>query len=313
VLQRLRTGVAGAGVFGSYHARKFAAAPNADLMAIYDTDEGRAKKLASETGATPFVDFDKFLLAVEAVTVAAPAPAHFDLARRALTAGRHVYVEKPIALNLTEADALIGLADEFGLILQVGHQERFVLDALGLPRIGRDPRRLEFTRCGPTSGRCEDVCVVFDLMVHDLDLCRLFDLGSPEKVSACGDTNETVASIFFSGGGHCTFVASRRREERIRNMTAEFDDGVVSIDFLARRIANSTTGSVKSTFDDEGTGALQDPLGCSVQAFIDSASGGAPPMIDGRAGRGALELALLIIAAREETKKLGAVVQRKIA
>lgn len=297
--KRLKTGVAGAGVFGGHHARKHAASPRIDLVGVFDPDSGRAEALAAGTGSRAFDSFATMLEDIDAVTLAGPAPSHFPMAEAALTAGKHVYVEKPLALSLAEADALIALADARGRVLQVGHQERFVLAAMGLPRGDRLPLSLEFGRAGPPTGRGEDVAVAFDLMIHDLDLARLFGFAKPAKIDACGTYDETVATLTFDGGATASFVASRRSETRQRVMKAVYDDGVIEIDFLNRTIANGTGAMLAANDFTAGPAGLSDPLGASVEAFAAAVLDGKRAIVDGKAGRGALEWALMIEEARE--------------
>ncbi len=303
--KRIKAGVVGAGVFGAYHARKFALSRLTDFIGVFDVDSAKAETLADDLGARSLERFDELLDEVDAITIASPARTHFEMARQALIAGKHVYVEKPLALRLTDADELVRLAREKHVVLQVGHQERFVLDALGLPRPACSPRKMEFRRCGPATGRGEDVCVVFDLMIHDLDLARMFGMSKALNVSSAGDENETTSTIEFEGGSRCSFVASRQRNERARSMTAIYDDGVINLDFLSREMQNSTQHRIKSDFRTPSHAALMDPLGFSVNAFVGSILGGRPAMVDGRAGRGALELAELITEARTKTNATG--------
>lgn len=307
---RLKTGIAGAGVFGALHAAKHAGSAAADLIAVYDPDIARAGRLAEASAAATALSFEMLLDQVDAVVVASPAPTHYELARAALQRGRHVYVEKPLALSLEEADDLVRLADAAGVTLQVGHQERFVLAALGLPRAA-PPRRLEFIRCGPATGRGEDVSVVFDLMIHDLDLARLFLGGAPVASEACGSNDETIATIAFEGLATATFIASRRARARRRRMIATYDDGAIDIDFVTRDIVNTTPhvfpeGAMQSR-------AFLDPLGASAEAFIAAAQGRTRAPIDGRAGRGAIDLAERVEAARARASGAGAQLARKIA
>ncbi len=296
---RLRTGVAGAGVFGGFHARKHRDAPRIDLIGVYDLDTRRAEALAQETGARVFSNFNDLLAAVDAVTIAAPAPAHFRMASGALAAGKHVYVEKPLALRLTDADALVAAAEENGLVLQVGHQERFVLAAMGLPRGDQAPLALEFGRAGPPTGRGEEVAVALDLMIHDLDLARLFGFTKPVKVDACGSYDETTATLTFEGGRTASFLASRRAEERVRRMKAVYADGEIEIDFLNRTVSHNTAATFAANDFSAGPAALSDPLSASVEAFVAAVLDGKRAIVDGKAGRGALEWALLVEDARE--------------
>lgn len=309
--KQLKTGVVGAGVFGAFHAAKHAASPRAVLSGIWDIDAGRAAALADRFGARRHSSLESLLQSVDAVTIATPAPSHFEIARRALAAGRHVYVEKPLAMTVEEADILIATAERQSLVLQVGHQERFVLAAMGAPRRDLAPQKLQFSRCGPPSGRGEDVSVVFDLMIHDLDIARLFGFASPLTVSACGDRHETIATLTFEGGRQCSFIASRRTDSRRRLLKADYADGSIEIDFINRTFANSTPSAAAPEVAD--IGAFADPLGAGVEAFFASILDGAATMVDGKAGRGAIEWASLIDDAREKFNAPAQAFDRMIA
>lgn len=297
--ERLKTGVVGAGVFGGYHARKHQAHPRINFIGVCDPDAARASVLAAETGARAFASIEELLGAVDAVTIAAPAAAHFQAATAALAAGKHAYVEKPLALSVADADALVARAEARGLVLQVGHQERFVLAAMGLPRADRSPLSLEFERAGPPTGRGEDVSVALDLMIHDLDLARLFGFAEPMKTDACGSWDETVATLTFKDRRTATFIASRRAVSRARRMKAVYDDGAIEIDFLNRTLRNDTTALIAANDFSSGASSLTDPLGAGVDAFVAAILDGDRAIVDGRVGRGALEWALLVEAARE--------------
>ena len=286
--EKLRTGVVGAGVFGAFHAAKNAHSDRVSLIGVYDLDAAKSRALADRLDVAAYSSFRDLIAEVDAVTIASPAPTHFRLAREALEAGRHVYVEKPLALSVDEADALISLADKSGVVLQVGHQERFVLETLGLPRADAMPLAVEFSRCAPGCGRGEDVSVVFDLMIHDLDIARYFGFAHPRKFDACGDRHETIATISFDHDRRCSFIASRRANARRRLLRVIYEDGEVELDFVKRSVSDSTSAAAARP-----QGAIErafaDPLAQSVEAFFASILDGARTMIDGKAGRGAIE------------------------
>lgn len=288
----IRAGVAGAGVFGGYHAQKYAALDSVRLTAVYDIDAARARALARRFDAEPFNDYAAFLANVDVLTVAAPASAHYDLARQALIAGKSVLVEKPLALDLAHADELIALAARRGLTLQVGHQERFVAEALGLFARPR-PQEVWCVRRNPPTGRGEDVSVAFDLMVHDLDLVRRLDLGALAAISASGGYDEATAELLFDSGARATLTASRVAAAPDRRMRILYTDGLVEIDFGARAVSGAP---LVGAFD-EAAPALVDPLGYGVEKFVRAATTGGPPVIPGEAGRAALEWAMMIEAA----------------
>lgn len=296
--EELVAGVAGAGVFGGHHARKFAALDGVRMAAVYDTDAARAGVLAAACGARPYTDYAAFLAAVDILAIAAPASEHYMLARAALGAGRHVLIEKPLATSLDHADRLIDLAGRKKLVLQVGHQERFVADAFGVLRRPEPPRSVWCRRHNPPSGRGEDVSVVLDLMIHDLDLLRQLGLGAPVSINAEGDADHVEAELAFEGGAMAVLSASRTAPRADRRMTLVYDDGVVELDFVSRKSGNTTPTPLAATFEDAaGAPALADPLGLATSLFVEAVRAGGPAPIPGSAGRAALEWALAIDAA----------------
>ncbi len=291
---RVKAGVAGAGVFGGFHARKLFESERAELAAVFDAEPERAMALARQFSAQPYTDYADFLAAVDALIIAAPAAAHGSLAIAALERGRHVYVEKPIALDPHDAARMNRLARQNACVLQVGHQERFVLAEFGLPRVEKQPHLLEFVRTGPSSGRCEEVSVAIDLMIHDLDLMGVFGFKAPLSVAAAGDAHEMAATLTFSGGAACRFLASRRSASRSRKLIAHYDDGRIEIDFIDRILTNTTGCELPAPPAGGLTSAATDPLKVGVEAFLNSILTSAPVAVTGEAGAAALDLALAI-------------------
>src|SRR5690349_14112964 len=220
----LRVGIAGAGHFGRYHALKVAASDRAKLAGIYDIDVERAKTVGWEAGA-PSTAFEPLLAACDALIVASPAETHHALAAAALRAGKHVLVEKPIAATLDEAGELKTLAEQGGVVLQVGHLERFSAAYGAISgRIGR-PLYIEATRIAPFKPRGTDVSVILDLMIHDLDLVLSLVDSEIEGVDAIGGAvasqHEDIANarLRFRNGAVASITASRispRIERRMR-------------------------------------------------------------------------------------------------
>lgn len=305
----VKIGVTGAGVFGAYHAAKFASHSSADLAAVFDLDSGRAESLAAKYGAQASRDIDDFLQSVDAVVVTAPATSHFELVDLALRAGRHVFVEKPITLDVDQADDLIRRAQEMEVILQVGHQERYVFDAVGLLAREKAPLKIDCVRCGPTSGRCEDVSVVFDLMVHDIDLVRQMTKSDIDTITAEGAAGEVMADLTLANGAVVTMKASRLAEARDRRMSLVYDDGFIEFDFINRTVENSTPALLNEVFDcKDAPPALKDPLAYGADAFLQSIINGEPPHVSGEDGRDAVAWAVRIEEAAglalRETKTL---------
>ena len=291
----VRIGVAGAGVFGGYHASKFASHESSNLVAVFDPDRARATSLAERHDATAYDDLGEFLQQVDAVVVTTPATVHFDVANSALQAGRHVFIEKPITLDTGHADALIEAAQAKNLVLQVGHQERYVFDAVGLLAREKVPSKIDCVRCGPSSGRCEDVSVVFDLMVHDIDLVRELTKSDIQHISAEGSPGDVSAELVLENSAIVSMKASRLAERRERRMSLVYDDGIIEFDFVNRTLKNSTPAKLEQVFEtDAAPLALRDPLSFGAQSFLNSIVKGEQPMISGEVGRNAIEWALLV-------------------
>ncbi|RKQ95301.1 Gfo/Idh/MocA family protein [Maricaulis maris] len=298
----LRTGVVGAGVFGGFHASKYAANERVELVGVYEPDLERAKALAEKHGAKGFDNFAAFLAGVDAITVASPAVHHFEAAATALAMGKHVLVEKPIASSVEEARELISLAAKHGCVLQVGHQERFVFNAMGLFAVDATPTKITASRMGPASDRCLDVSVTLDLMVHDLDLVIALSGSAVKSVTGEVDKGRfdhpdiAKAHLVFDNGCEAELVASRVHHERDRKMKVEYEAGVLEIDFVAKTFSNTTPYALNPDFAESAT--AKDSLGANVNAFIASVLDGAPVAVPGIAGLRALDAARAIDGAR---------------
>jgi predicted dehydrogenase len=283
-------------VFGGYHARKYAAADGVTLTAIYDHHRPHAEALARLVGGEPFDDLAAFLAAVDVATIATPGDTHFPIALASLRAGRHTYVEKPLAIADAEAAALVQEAKGRGLVLACGHQERVVFEAMGLMALGERPVRIEAVRLGTPSDRNRDVSCVPDLMIHDLDLgLALAGPGSVHVVQAEGGFDTLACEVDFGGGLTGRFEASREAPARKRTMKVVYPSGAVEVDFLAPSFINRTAHRLDPDFAESPDG--RDPLGASVGRFIAAAVGRGRPAVTGEEGARALALALAIEAA----------------
>lgn len=291
-MREIKGGVAGAGVFGGYHAKKYAELPGSALTAVYDLDLARAQALAVPLEAYATDDLDAFLKLVEVVTITAPAVAHAGIAAKALAAGKHVYVEKPLAVDDTDGRALVEAAQAGGLVLACGHQERVVSAAMGLLDLPERPTRIEAVRRGTPSERNRDVSCAPDLMIHDLDLALALG-GRFSAVQAEGDFDSLTAEVVFESGMTGRFEASRVADKRERTMWIVFPSGEVEIDFLAPSFRNTTPFKLDADFAQ--TAAGRDPLGTNVAGFLAAVRGEAPrPPVTGEEGLIALELSLAV-------------------
>lgn len=299
----LKAGVVGAGVFGGFHASKYAAHAQTELVGVFDPDIDKARALAEKHGGQAFDTLEHLLAEVDAVTVASPAVHHFAAAAAALASGKHVLVEKPIASSVEEARELINLASSHGCVLQVGHQERFVFHAMGLLEVPEMPKRIVARRMGPPSDRNLDVSVTLDLMVHDLDLVIAL-AGAPIKSvegkideGRFGSPDIAEATLVFENGCVAELISSRVHHERDRKMHVEYENGILDIDFVAKTFENSTPYALNADFAETET--AKDSLGANVQAFIASVVEGAPVAVPGIAGLRALDAARAVDGERE--------------
>jgi predicted dehydrogenase len=289
----LKAGVVGSGVFGGYHAKKYAEMDGIQLVGIFDIHPERCFEMANPLGAEAFGDLADLIAACDIITVASPATTHADAALQALKAGRSVYVEKPLATTLEEADALIAEAAKQGVVLACGHQERVVSQAMGLLDIPEKPLRLEAVRKGTPSIRSKDVSVVLDLMIHDIDLALSLTDAEPLTVEADGDGDEVTAEATFDDGFTAVFTASRRAEARERTMKIVYPSGTLEIDFITRAFTNTTPFPLNEAFTE--TPAGRDPLGTSVGGFVAAVRGLSPrPVVTGEEAARALDLGLAV-------------------
>jgi predicted dehydrogenase len=285
-------------VFGGYHAHKYAALADVELAAVFDPDTERARVLARELGVEAADDLPALLAACDVVSIASPATVHAGQALAALKAGRAVYVEKPLATSLEDADRLTAAA-RGGPVLACGHLERVMFAAMGLLAVPESPAAMFAVRKGPWSPRSADVSCVLDLMIHDIDLALALNRAEPLAVEAEARTShgpfldEVRADVTLGDGSTVILEASRIAEVRERRMRLVYASGEVEIDFLTGEFSNTTPYVLDAGFAE--TPAGKDRLGASLQAFLDAVRGEAPrPAVTAEEAARALDLALAI-------------------
>ncbi len=308
----LRTAVIGVGYLGKFHAQKFAEIPGADLVAVVDVDIEARERVAKDLGVDAIGDYRRLIGAVDAVSVAVPTPAHFEIARAFLDSGTHVLVEKPITETVEQAARLIEIARQRSAVLQVGHLERFNPAVRALKPLLHNPRFVESVRIAPYNVRGTDVDVVLDLMIHDIDLIQ-FIAGSPiERLEAVGaavitDKPDVAnARIRFESGCIANVTASRtslKVERKIRifqdacYFSADLHQKAVSV----YRKSDTMNGPLNLPISIEQLECDDDDaLRLEIEAFLSAARDGASPMVTGEDGKQALETALDIIDQVEE-------------
>lgn len=306
---KVRAGVIGAGYFGRFHAQKYLNHPSSVLMAIVDPQTEQVVKVASELHAQALGKVDCILDRIDVATVATPATTHFSIAATLLRAGKHVLVEKPIATTIEDAEVLIEIAEQNGVVLQIGHQERYVFASSGLLDLPETPRKIISKRRGPFTGRNTDCCASLDLMIHDLDMIHALNGSKVGSVKARGRSvktpyaDEVDAEIELEDGCLVEVSASRIADDRERTMQIDFHDGQVNIDFVNRTIANTTGFAMPDLFAESSKDnpAIDDPLGYGVDRFLNSVISGEPPLVRPQEAQRALQTVLSVSKAIELT------------
>ena len=328
-----RVGVVGTGSIGRNHARIVAGLPGCKFSAIYDSNRATAEEMAAKYQTRACTSLEEFIAEVDAATIATPTPTHFAIGKALLEAGRHVLVEKPITENTADAVALSTLANERGLVLQVGHIERFnpVLSALE-SRLTR-PRFIEASRLSPYPGRSVEIGVVLDLMIHDLEIILHLVRSPVRSVDAVGvsvlSRGEDIANVRlrFENGCVANITASRISQDKLRKIRVFQEDAYLSLDyqnqsgyllrlageedkessFLGKLLGVATDTTIVTAF--AGRKIVREPVEVEkgepllreLQAFVECAKAGAQPKVGGHEATAALDLALEITRQIAET------------
>jgi predicted dehydrogenase len=300
--------VVGVGHLGRHHARILAELPDVELVAVVDTAPGRAAEIASVHGGDALEDWRELRGRVDAVSIAVPTEAHAEVAIGCIEAGAAVLVEKPIASSVTDASRIVDAAARRGVVCATGHSERFNPAVMAaLPHI-TDPRFIEVHRLGAFPERSLDIDVIFDLMIHDLDLL-LASVGSDVVgIEAVGvnvltpRTDIANARLRFASGCIANLTASRISRDRVRKARFFQRASYVSIDFAAREVEvyrlvpgegrPSIEGGRLTVPDDE-------PLKRELTDFVQAVREGRAPAVTAAAGRDALTLATRIADAMQ--------------
>lgn len=304
-MRELKTAVIGVGHFGQHHASKYARLEGSRLVAVVDSDPGRAAAIAGQHKVEALSDYRPLLGRVDAVSIATPPTSHFEIGRAFIEHGAHVLVEKPVTETVADATRLIDLARGHGKILQVGHIERF--SAVGAPLAGLIDRPLfiQASRIGLFAPRGEAVSAVLDLMIHDLDLILSLVKSPIEWVHAVGAPVITTADdmvscrIQFKNGCVADLTASRVSLRNERKMRIFQKDSCTSVDFVKRRIGifrhDPTVPAGKPAVSlEESVYPPVDALEAEISSFLAAARTGKAPLVAGEDGKRALEAALLV-------------------
>ena len=298
--------VIGVGYLGKFHAEKYAATPKANLVAVVDTDESRARQIGAQCGADALTDYRELFGRVQCVSVAVPTRFHFQVARDFIDAGIDVLVEKPLTADIAEARELVAAAKRKNVILQVGHLERFNPAIRRLEGVIREPKFVECHRLAPFVERGTDVDVVLDLMIHDIDVISSLVRSPVECLEAVGvpvltDKPDIAnARIKFANGCIANVTSSRVSIKRERKIRFFQPDAYISIDYDQRRAQIYHKPAPGAGWLDIRAENIEikdgDALADEIDSFLDCVRGRTLPLVDGAEGLRALEIASMISA-----------------
>jgi predicted dehydrogenase len=307
--KKTRVAVVGTGEFGRNHARVYHGLSGVELVGFYDQNIQRASAVAKEFQAPAFQSLEELQGRADAVSVAVPTVAHAEVGCRLLEMGLDVLVEKPMAVDLAEADALLAAARKNKRILQVGHVERFNPAVRAVEPILNRPLFFEVHRLGVFTPRSLDVDVIYDLMIHDLDILLALVNEPVTEVKAVGipvltdKVDIAHARLEFAGGAVANVTASRVSTERVRKMRFFQQHEYISLDYTRRdalRIAVKKAGPQPEFGFEKLKAPVVEPLQAELEAFVEAMRTRKEPPTNGAAGRAALALAGRVMASIQE-------------
>ena len=307
--RKVRVAVVGTGEFGRNHARVYRELENAELAGVFDQDGSRAREIAKDFQTRAFQGIAELRGAVDAASVAVPTEAHREIGCALLEMGIDVLIEKPMARTVREADELIAAAERNGRILQVGHVERFNPAVLVVEPLVNRPLFFEVHRLGVFTPRSLDVDVIYDLMIHDLDILLALVKEPVVEVRAVGipvlteKVDIAHARLEFAGGAVANVTASRVSTERVRKMRFFQQHEYLSLDYARRdalRIGVKRPGPQPEFAFEKLPAPAVEPLRAEVEAFVEAVRTRAAPKTDGLSGRAALELATRVMESIRE-------------
>ena len=301
----MKAAVIGVGHLGRHHARILASLPGVSLVGVVDTNRDRAAQIAAEHGTAAFGDVGEITDQLDLAVIAVPTERHASIALPLITSGVHTLIEKPIAQTVAEADALIAAATQAGVVLAVGHSERFNPAVVAARPYLNDPRFIEVHRLGTQIGRSLDIDVVLDLMIHDLDLILSFVKSEVESVEAVGvpvltpKVDIANARIRFANGCIANLTASRISKDQVRKIRFFQRERYVSIDTASREVEMFQLVPQAEGLPKIGGGkqavAGEEPLKSELEDFVAAVRERRAPEVPGEQGRAALALAVRIV------------------
>ena len=302
-MNKIRVAVIGIGYLGEFHAEKYKANKNAELVAIVDTDRSRRDVVSKKLGVKSYSAYESIINEVDAVSIVVPTNLHYKVASYFISNNKHVLIEKPFASSVSEAKKLKKLASKRDIVLQVGHLERFNKAFVKLKNIVKNPVFIECNRISPFKIRGTEVNVIMDLMIHDLDIVMSLNNSNIKNIQANGAsvlTNKTDianARITFENGCVCNLSASRISEKIERKMRVFQKDSYFSLDYQDCELDSYKkviSGKIKRIEKNKNNFINNDPLNEEIKSFIECIKKSKNPVIDAVDGIKALQYAIKI-------------------
>jgi predicted dehydrogenase len=313
-MEKLKVGVIGTGYLGKFHAEKYADMEDAELVGVVDINRENAREIANKHGIPAYFTPEEILGKVDAVSVVVPTPLHYRISKLFLENDVDVLIEKPITTTLKEADHLIDLAESRGLIIQVGHLERFNPAVIALEDILTTPMFIESHRLSLFQPRGTDVDVVLDLMIHDIDIILNLVKSEITSIQAAGIPVITKhgdianARLEFACGCVANVTASRISLKNERKIRLFQRDAYISVDFANREITvmrqngKAQNSIIPGTEINSRCFTKSDALLAELESFVQSVKNRISPEVTGKMGRDALQVALSIVSQTQRTK-----------
>lgn len=314
----MKVGVIGVGYLGKFHAQKYAAIDGVELVGVADVDSAAAESVAKANNCAAFSDYRQLLKEVDAVSVVVPTSQHHEVALECIEAGVDMLMEKPITTTIEQADDIIGRAAERGLILQVGHLERFNPAVQAMEPSLTTPIFIESQRISTFKSRGVDVDVVLDLMIHDIDIILNIIKSPLETIHTVGApvvtdfTDIANARLIFENGATANVTVSRISRSNTRRMRIFQPGSMIHVDFANRKVM--TINLKKGEFQENGMPKQDvvvrsfpegDALNSEIMHFVENVRNRTRPLVSGDEGRRALDVALQVIKQIGEHLKLG--------
>ena len=315
----INIGVIGVGHLGQHHVKHYKSIEHANLIGIFDIDNDRAEKIGNKYDVPIFQKIEYLLDQVDAVSIVTPTPNHIEAARQCINKKKHVFIEKPITVTLEEADELLKLSKEKGVLIQVGHIERLNPALIALKSYPIEPKFIEIQRLAPYTTRGTDVPVVLDKMIHDIDILLSLVKSPVKSIKATGlsiltgSLDIAHARIRFENGTVASIMSSRVAKDEVRKVKIFQKNLYTTMDLLlgltevykiidnkdnnseaVMTVPLNNSNEEKYIAYEKPKVSKKDPLKMELQNFISSIQGKETPIVSGKDGRDALKVAIEI-------------------